>query len=249
MPDPHQLYCRGCKCTVDESEFQDEDQQYKQCYRCRARLHHRARSNKTVVCQCGRRVLETSLRDHRKTLYHEQQMARLVDDKQHLPVDVNKLPQPAPPNATLRQAAIDHSKPGMVGPAQRAAAVPGQPAIAKTAAAAADQGKPAAAGQGKPAISKAAAAAADQGNPAAAAGQAKATVKPAAADQGKPAAADQSKPAAAGQAKSVATGRAEPPVIPAKASMQALRPLVIKAPAAPVSSDSFAMLKQLQSRS
>ena len=230
MPDPHEQYCRGCKCTVDESEFQDEDQQYKQCCRCRARLHHRARSNKTVVCQCGRRVLETSLRDHRRTLYHEQQMALLVDNKQPVPKDlpVNKLSQPAPRSATPRKAAIDHSKPVMVGTAQRAAVVQGQPATAKTAAAAADQGKPVPA--------KAAADAADRG-------------KPAAADQGKPAATPV-KPAAAGQAKPVAIGRAEPPVIPVDASrMQAPRALVVKAPAAPVSSDSFAMLKQLQSRS
>jgi hypothetical protein len=219
MPDHHEQYCRGCKCTVDESEFQDEDQQYKQCGRCRARLHHRRRSNKTVVCQCGRQVLATSLRDHRRTLYHEQHMALLVDDKQPVPKDllVNKLPQPAPRKAT---PAIDHPKPVIVGHVQRAQSVATGAAELPAAV----------------------------------------HVKPAAADQAKATV----KPAAAGQAKPVATGRAEPLVQPsaipadasgmlAKASTQAPRPLVMKAPAAPVSmppaSHSFAMLKQLQSRS
>ncbi len=68
-------YCRGCKCTVDAGVFISDGQLYKQCDRCRARVHDRQRSDATIVCECGREVLRTSLRDHLRTLYHEKRMS------------------------------------------------------------------------------------------------------------------------------------------------------------------------------
>jgi hypothetical protein len=249
MPDHLQGYCRGCKCTVDEAEFHHQGQQYRQCSRCRARLHHKRRSDKTVVCQCGRHVLETSLRDHRRTLYHEQQMALLVDDKQQTPKNepVNKSPEQA-----FRKAAIDHPKPVVADQAQRAATVHVKPAVA---------------GQAKPAN-------ANQAMPAAPVNIKPATpaqVRTATAGQVVAAAAGQAMPAV-GQAKSVATGVAESvaarvnlAVRPADAvpasgkSVKAKEPLAQtprssaqKAPTAPVSmtpaSHLLAKLKQMEAR-
>ena len=67
-------YCRGCKCTTDASQFISLGKQYKQCNRCRERIVDRKRSDATIVCDCGREVLKTSLRDHLRTLYHEKHM-------------------------------------------------------------------------------------------------------------------------------------------------------------------------------
>lgn len=130
MPDHHQRYCRGCKCTVDEGEFQQQGKQYKQCSRCRARVHHRRRNGKTVVCQCGREVLATSMRDHRRTLYHEQQMAIL--NKQQMPrnAPATKSPQEAPRKMT---PALGHPKPVATGQAKPAATNQAKPS-AKTVA-------------------------------------------------------------------------------------------------------------------
>jgi hypothetical protein len=245
MPEHLQRYCRGCKCTVDEVEFHHQGQQYKQCERCRARLHHRRRSDKTVVCQCGRQVLETSLRDHRRTLYHEQQMALLIQNKQQTAQNEpeNKSPEQAP-----RKAAIDHPKPVVAAQAQRAATVHVKPL-------AACQAKPANANQAMPA--------------------APVDVKPATPAQVRTATAGQVVAAAAGptvgQTKSVATGRAEsvaarvkPAARPADAvpasgmnkakepPAQASRSSALKAPAMPVSmtpaSHLLAKLKQMEAR-
>ena len=65
-------YCRGCKCMVDEACFRDDGEVYKQCDRCRGRVHDRTRSCKMVTCECGKQVLTSSLRDHLRTLFHEQ---------------------------------------------------------------------------------------------------------------------------------------------------------------------------------
>jgi hypothetical protein len=226
MPDHLQGYCRGCKCVVDEAEFQHQGQQWKQCQRCRARLHHRRRSDKTVVCQCGRQVLETSLRDHRRTLYHEQQMALLVDDKQQTPKNepVNKSPEQAP-----RKAAIHHPKPVVAAQAQRAAAVQVKPLAAGQARAPATVlVKAAVVGQAKPATGEAQpAAAADQAMSFAkpvATGRAELVVKPMITARVKPAAI----PPDAVPASGMQTIAKDPPA-------QIPRSPALKAPAAPVS--------------
>ena len=74
MPRQEKQYCRGCKCTADASAFISDGQQYKQCDRCRARVHDRKRSDATIVCECGREMLRTSVRDYLSTLYHKKRM-------------------------------------------------------------------------------------------------------------------------------------------------------------------------------
>jgi hypothetical protein len=235
MPDHLQCYCRGCKCSVDEAEFQHQGQQYRQCSRCRARLHHRRRSDKTVVCQCGRQVLETSLRDHRRTLYHEQQMALLIENKQQTPQNepVNKSPEQAPRKltprkVTPRKAAIDHPKPVVAAQAQRAAAVHVKPLAAGQARVAATVlVKPAVVGQAKPAAGEAQPAAADQAMSFAkpvAIGRAELAAKPMITARVKPAAI----PPDAVPASSMQTKPKETPA-------QMPRSPALKAPAAPVS--------------
>ena len=75
MAHQEKRYCRGCKCIVDASLFDSNDKQYKQCDRCRARIHKRKRNETTIVCDCGSELLRTSLRDHLRTLHHEKRMA------------------------------------------------------------------------------------------------------------------------------------------------------------------------------
>jgi hypothetical protein len=241
MPD-HLQRCRGCKCDADEAEFRHQGKQYKQCSRCRARIHHRRHSSKTVVCQCGRQVLGTSLRDHLRTLYHEQQIALLVGDKQQQPKTqpVNKSPEQAP-----RKAAIDHPKPVVAHQAQRAATVHVKPAVAGQAKAAATVlVKQPAAGQAKLAAGEAKPAAADLAMSFAkpvATGRAELVVKPMITARVKPAAI----PPDAVPASGMQTIAKDPPA-------QIPRSPALKAPAAPVSmtpaSLLFAKLKQMQAR-
>jgi hypothetical protein len=234
MPNHQQRYCRGCKCTIDLAEFGHQGKQYKQCSRCRARIHHRRRSGRIVVCECGREVLETSLRDHRRTLYHEQHMALLNQQQLAKNEAANKSPEQAARKVT---PAIDHPKPVLVGHAQRAptrlvakpaAAVHVKPATydeLEGKVAAAVHVKPAAAGQAKPAAMPVAT------------GRAELVVKPVV------------KPAAI-------PPNAEPasrmPIKAKEPSAQVPRSFALKIPAAPASmtaaSLSFERLKQLQSR-
>ena len=101
---PNRRYCRGCKCMVSETCFRGDGTQYKQCDRCRGRIHDRTRSSKTVMCECGRQVLTTSLRDHLRTLFHEQYLAEKV------PTPANNKRQPDP----IEEKAADFPKPALV---------------------------------------------------------------------------------------------------------------------------------------
>ena len=80
---------------VRETCFQSDGVQYKQCDRCRGRIHDKTPSNKTVTCECGRKVLTTSLRDHLKTLFHEKHLA----EKALLPANNKEELGPAEPKA------------------------------------------------------------------------------------------------------------------------------------------------------
>ena len=110
-------YCRGCKCTADATLFISNGKQYKQCTRCRTRIHDRKRSAATVVCDCGREVLRTSLRDHLRTLYHEKRMiekrpaqneaqdvARKPLMRRPMPAAVSQQPKPVSATATDQSA-------------------------------------------------------------------------------------------------------------------------------------------------
>ena len=89
---------------ASEACFRAEDVQYKQCDRCRARIRDKTRSSKTVTCECGREVLTTSLRDHLKTLFHEQYIA----EKALLPANNKGEPDP------VEQKAADLPMPSLV---------------------------------------------------------------------------------------------------------------------------------------
>lgn len=96
---PNRRYCRGCKCMVSETCFKDHGTQYKQCDRCRGRVHDRERSRKTVMCGCGKEVLTTSLRDHLRTLFHEQYLAeKAAADRKARQDTVDKKVVSAPAN-------------------------------------------------------------------------------------------------------------------------------------------------------
>ena len=97
-------YCRGCKCTADASQFISDGKQYKQCHRCRARIHDRKRSEVIVVCDCGREVLTTSLRDHLRTLYHEKRMTEKAPaQKAQKAHEVARAPMRKPMSAAVSQ--------------------------------------------------------------------------------------------------------------------------------------------------
>jgi len=112
MAHPEKYYCRGCKCTTNTHLFNSNGKRYKQCNRCRERIRHRKQNVATIVCECGREVLRTSLRDHVRTLYHEQHVgekkARTVAptpahkaivpmvSQQPKPVPINYQPKPVP---------------------------------------------------------------------------------------------------------------------------------------------------------
>ena len=97
-------YCRGCKCTTDASQFISNGEQYKQCTRCRERIIDRKRSDATIVCDCGREVLRTSLRDHLRTLYHEKRMSEKEPaQKAQKAEDVARPPKPKPMPAAVSQ--------------------------------------------------------------------------------------------------------------------------------------------------
>ena len=122
MAHQEKRYCRGCKCTADASVFIGDGQQYKQCDRCRARIHDRQRSDATIVCECGREVLRTSVRDHLRTLYHEKRMSekQAVQTAQKTP-DVAGTPmRMAGPAAVSQQrpksAVIQQIKPAAIPP-------------------------------------------------------------------------------------------------------------------------------------
>jgi hypothetical protein len=107
MANQEKRYCRGCKCTTDASQFTENEngKQYKQCSRCRGRIHDRRRNDATIVCDCGREVLRTSLRDHLRTLYHEQRMA------EKLLQDVARKPMPLAANQQPKQKLVSASVP------------------------------------------------------------------------------------------------------------------------------------------
>ena len=128
-------YCRGCKCTADASQFISDGKQYKQCHRCRARIHDRKRSEATVVCDCGREVLTTSLRDHLRTLYHDKRMTEKAPaQKAQKAHEVARVPMRKPMSAAVSQqpkpvsasASISPPKP-VSAPAQMTKIVPKAP--------------------------------------------------------------------------------------------------------------------------
>ena len=115
-------YCRGCKCTTDASQFISLGKQYKQCTRCRERIVDRKRSEATVVCGCGREVLKTSLRDHLRTLYHEEHMVEkapvhkteMAEDVARPPIQ-KPIPMPKPTiSQQLKPAVIQQLKPAVL---------------------------------------------------------------------------------------------------------------------------------------
>ena len=133
-------YCRGCKCTADASLFFSDGKQYKQCHRCRARIHDRKRSEATVVCDCGREVLTTSLRDHLRTLYHEKRMTEKAPaqkaQKAHevarapmrkpMPAAVSQQPKPVSGSAPI-SAPKPVSTPVQMKPTEQTKIVPKAP--------------------------------------------------------------------------------------------------------------------------
>jgi hypothetical protein len=114
MAHQEKRYCRGCKCTTDASLFNSNGKEYKQCNRCRGRIHDRKRTDATIVCDCGRKVLMTSLRDHLRTMYHGKclkEKAR-VHKAQDIPRKVIPPAASHQPKSASASVAVSQSKPG-----------------------------------------------------------------------------------------------------------------------------------------
>jgi hypothetical protein len=72
-------YCRGCNHDVDDILFEG----LKQCKKCREKASVRKR--KSIICECGRKLLLCSLKVHLRSLYHADQMRQNLPPEQQRP--------------------------------------------------------------------------------------------------------------------------------------------------------------------